>query len=122
MGLLKKTTSGIYFLTSAAETFIKENAETSDEKTNMTCDICGSELSETDRMICKDCSRKAYAAKALVEIRKYVEPDVSFKRTDILPLLDNKVQFLDYIWTLDELDLLERLDTDEYILLLKRTE
>jgi ribosomal protein L31E len=117
LGLLKKTTSGIYFLTSAAETFIKENAEKSDENTNMTCDICGSGLSKTDRMICKDCSRKAYAAKALAEIRKYVEPDVIFKRTDILPLLDNKVQFLDYIWTLDELDLLERLDTDEYILL-----
>lgn len=74
-----------------------------------------SEDGHTDK--CKDCSRKSYAAKALLEIKKYVIPDVEFYKEDLLKQADNRTQFLDYFWTLQEFDFIEYNEkTDRYIL------
>lgn len=55
---------------------------------------------------CKKCSRKSYAVNALEKIEDYVEHDTPFKKEDILKQVPNRMQFLDYIWTLQEFNLL----------------
>ena len=85
------------------------------------CETCGQKLPISDfykssstedgfSPKCKDCSRKSHAAKALRELRECVEPGVLFVKDDLLNQCENRIQFLDYLWTLQELDLLQ---TDE---------
>jgi len=66
---------------------------------------------------CKDCSKKSYAVKALNHLEEYAVPGVSFNKDDLLKQVDNRTMFLDYMWTLQEFDLLEKVGvTDFYIL------
>ncbi len=66
---------------------------------------------------CKECSRKSYATKAIDEIMKYVEPGISFKKEDFLNQSENRMQFLNYLWTLQEFNLIDYNDkSDSYIL------
>ncbi len=66
---------------------------------------------------CKDCSKKIYAVKALNQLEEYVVPGVSFNKDDLLKQVKNSTMFRDYIWTLEEFDLLEKVGvTDFYIL------
>jgi hypothetical protein len=66
---------------------------------------------------CKECSRKSHAAIALSELMKCVEPGILFFKEDLLNQCENRMQFLDYLWTLQELDLLKNdEDSDAYIL------
>ena len=65
----------------------------------------------------KDCSKKIYAVKALNQLEEYVVPGVSFNKEDLLKQVNNSIMFRDYIWTLEEFDLLEKFGgTDFYIL------
>ncbi len=65
---------------------------------------------------CKECSRKSYAVKALNELKKIVDVDSLFYKKDLLKLVENRTQYLDYIWTLQEFDLLEHDEkSDSYI-------
>ena len=89
------------------------------------CKVCGLNLdsanfykddsSQDDLSVeCKKCSRKSYAVTALEKIEHYVEPDLPFKKEDILKQVSNRTQFLDYILTLQEFNLLiedEKLNT-----------
>ena len=96
------------------------------------CEVCGAKL-DLDNFYkskdspdgltgkCKDCSRKSHAAKAIDEIRKYVEPATSFNKEDLLKESNNRMVFLDYFWTLQEFDLLEE-DKQPDFYLLKREE
>lgn len=81
----------------------------------LTSDNCFKLGSDALPNICKDCSRKSYAVKALNHLEEYVEPGVPFNKDDLFKLVD-KTRFLDYIWTLEEFDLLERDKNDFYIL------
>ena len=45
------------------------------------CEICGKSVSKSDK-ICKDCSRKAYAASILDLLLKHIHPLVPFKKED----------------------------------------
>jgi len=45
-----------------------------------------------------------------------VDPDISFNKDDLLKQVDNKTRFLDYLWTLEEFDLLEKDNKNDYIL------
>ena len=93
-----------------------------------TCETCGKKLPISDfykststedgfSPKCKDCSRKSHAAKALSELRECIEPGALFFKDDLLNQCENKTQFLDYLWTLQELDLLQTDEkTDAYIL------
>lgn len=126
--LLSESGSGIYFIPLRAEKFLKENLELFtanedshiDEEASPSCEICGQTLhtdgiESVEKKICKDCGRKSHAATALMELRNYVEPNTVFQKNDILDQVDNRMQFLDYIWTLQELDLLWYDDTsNEY--------
>ena len=83
-----------------------------------TCEICNQTLSISNfyksnssedgfSLKCKECSRKSHAAKALKEMLECEQPGVSFNKTDFLDQCENRIQFLDYFWTLLELDLLK---------------
>ncbi|SCG85432.1 hypothetical protein [Methanobacterium congolense] len=83
------------------------------------CALCGLELpsedfcksdSSPDNLAtkCKKCSRKSYAVTALEEIMEYTEPDTPFNKEDLLKQCDNRMKFLDYIWTLQEFDLISQ--------------
>ncbi len=65
---------------------------------------------------CKDCTRKTYAVKALNHLEEYVDPGISFNKDDLLKQVDNKTRFLDYLWTLEEFDLLEKDNKNGYVL------
>ncbi len=56
---------------------------------------------------CKDCSRKVYAVKSLNELAKVVDIDSRFYKKDLLKMVENRMRYLDYIWTLQEFNLLE---------------
>lgn len=72
------------------------------------CEICGSYFeSNLERNLCKICSRKSYAAKNIDEILKFIEPNESFSKTDLLSKVDNKLAFVGYLWTLEEFKLIE---------------
>ena len=72
--------------------------------------------------MCKDCSRKIYAVKALNNLEKYVDPGLSFNKDDLLEQVDNRTRFLDYIWTLQEFDLLETYGANNDLYILKPEE
>ena len=67
--------------------------------------------------MCKDCSRNSYAVTALNNLEKYVVPGVVFSKDDLLKQVDNRTMFLDYIWTLQEFDLLEKEGVSEFYIL-----
>lgn len=66
---------------------------------------------------CKECHRKIYAAKALHDLEKYVDPNVPFRKDDLLNQVDNRTKYLDYIWTLQEFDLLETDASNDFLIL-----
>ncbi len=116
--------------TSDAENIPDNGSELISDKPikNKICKVCGLDLDSSNfckndssqdgfSIKCKKCSRKSYAVTALEKIEDYVELDIPFKKDDILNQVPNRTQFLDYIWTLQEFNLLiedEQLNT--YIL------
>ncbi|KAF5062763.1 hypothetical protein DSECCO2_301500 [anaerobic digester metagenome] len=83
------------------------------------CELCGLELpledfyksdSSPDNLAtkCKKCARKSYAVTALEEIREYTDPDTPFNKEDLLKQCNDRMKFLDYIWTLQEFDLISQ--------------
>ena len=89
------------------------------------CEICGNKLPVSQfytsttsddgyNSKCKDCSKKSHAITALEEIKAYVGPeDTPFNKDDLSNQFEDRMKFLDYIWTLQEFDLIihdEKLD------------
>lgn len=127
LGYLKEIQKDLLVLDKKEEidTFIKEYEKkceiASEPIKEPKCSKCGVVLSEKNSYksdslpnslsaMCKDCSRKSYAVKALNHLEGYVDPGVPFNKDDLLKRVDSKTRFLDYIWTLQEFDLIE---TDE---------
>ena len=92
------------------------------------CEVCGAKLDldnfykskdSSDGLTgkCKECSRKSHAAKAIEEIRNYVEPATPFNKEDLLKESNNRMVFLDYFWTLQEFDLLNEDKKPDFYLL-----
>ena len=106
---------------------IKKSSEGQYNVSQSSCAICGTKImlvEETDSCLskCKDCSRKSYAVRAINQLKEYIELDAPFKKDDLLKQVDNRMQFLDYIWTLQEMNLLdEDQNTDSYILKSEKT-
>lgn len=130
LGLLRKSGLGVYIIPSESDNFLKDNSDLIDiEVGNMSpnslkeniCEFCGSELSSDiisknneDKKICKNCSRKAYATHAIDELLNYIDYDVVFDKNDLIFKVDIPMKVLDYIWTLEELDLMEHVGTNKY--------
>ena len=74
-----------------------------------TCEICGRKLNKKSKNnICKRCSRKQYASKILIKLLGSIEPEKPFKKDDLKILGLEKIQITDYIWTLQEFNLIEQ--------------
>jgi hypothetical protein len=88
----------------------------SEEKRN--CKICGKELSvSSSKEICKECARKQYALKIIKKLLNIINPEVKFKKEDLILKGIEKIQTIDYIWTLQEFNLIDEYkSTNEYSL------
>lgn len=87
------------------------------------CKICGKKLKDTSKDTCKECLRKIYAASILKELNEIgINTEISFKKSDLEVLKYPEFKLLDYIWTLQELNLLtENNITNEFSLKDKNT-
>ncbi len=96
---------------------ITEDPKQKPKKIIKECEVCGQKLSishfynsstsaDGHSQKCKDCSRKSYAVKALIELKEYIEPGILFESEDLLEQCEDRMKFLDYFWTLQEFDLI----------------
>ena len=86
---------------------IEEIIETTEEKKLKTCEICGRPINmKNKRNICKKCQKKQYACKILQKLLPAVKPGIEFRKEDLEKLNLHKFQIQDYIWTLQDLDLI----------------
>lgn len=89
----------------------------SDESVNK-CKICGKKLRNTTKDKCIDCLRKIYAVSILKELEDIgINSEISFKKSDLEILKYPDFKLSDYIWTLQEMNLLtENTVTNEFSL------
>lgn len=82
------------------------------------CNICGKKLKDVSKDKCKECLRKCYAASILKELNNIgINSEISFKKSDLEVLKYPEFKLLDYIWTLQEMNLLtENNVTNEFSL------
>lgn len=82
------------------------------------CKICGKKLKDASKDKCKECLRKSYAASILKELNDIgINSEISFKKSDLEVLKYPEFKLLDYIWTLQEMNLLtENNITNEFSL------
>jgi len=79
------------------------------------CIICGKKLNKNQKQVCKSCARKQYASRIIKKLSSAVKPTVPFKKDDLKPLKLVDLQIKDYIWTLQEFDLIE-VDNNKFTL------
>lgn len=83
--------------------------ETQPNPNEKVCEICGRKINKKRTSnICKRCSRKQYASKILIKLLSAIEPEKEFKKEDLKILGLQKIQITDYIWTLQEFNLIEQ--------------
>lgn len=69
--------------------------------------VCGKELpDEYTKDKCKRCIKKGYASKIIIKLLESIYPEVPFKKEDLSSLGLIDIQISDYIWTLQEFDLI----------------
>ena len=78
---------------------IKDNVEN--------CIICGKKLNFNQKNLCKSCMKKQYASRIIKKLVSIVKPEIVFKKEDLKLLNLDDIQIQDYIWTLQEFDLIE---------------
>jgi len=89
-----------------AEEIYGETTTISEDKS---CKICGRTLNKkTKKDICKRCLRKQYASKIVLKLLKSIEPEKPFKKEDLKVLGLQNIQITDYLWTLQEFDLINK--------------
>ena len=90
------------------QTSEKENGKITTPSDEKICKICGRKLNnKTKKDICKRCSRKQYASKILLKLLNSIEPEKPFKKEDLKVLGLQNIQITDYIWTLQEFNLID---------------
>ena len=86
---------------------IEEIIETAEENEVKTCEICGRSINiKSKRNICKKCQKKQYACKILQKLLHAVKPGIEFRKEDLEKLNLHKFQIQDYIWTLQDMNLI----------------
>lgn len=71
------------------------------------CKICGKKLKNMSKDKCTECLRKIYATSILEELNSIgIDSELSFKKSDLEVLKYPEFKILDYIWTLQEFNLL----------------
>lgn len=88
------------------------------DKSMNKCNICGKKLRNTSQDKCIDCLRKIYAVSILKELNDIgINSEISFKKSDLEILKYPDFKLSDYIWTLQEMNLLtENSVTNEFSL------
>lgn len=88
-----------------------------EEKTTLNkCSICGRSLNKnSEKNICKRCLRKQYAVSILEKLLPSIEPGIPFRQDDLKLINLKKLQIQDYIWTLQEFNLITKKNS-KYIL------
>jgi len=84
--------------------------EEHDEKSKINkknCIICGKKLKKNQKNLCKSCMKKQYASRIIKKLVSVVKPEMIFKKQDLKSLNLDDIQIQDYIWTLQEFDLIE---------------
>jgi len=71
------------------------------------CIICGRKLKKNEKNLCKACLKKQYASRIIKKLVSIVKPEVQFKKEDLKSLNLDDIQIKDYIWTLQEFNLIE---------------
>ena len=85
---------------------ISDNKQTVDSNDKF-CKLCGRKLNKkSTKEICRRCSRKQYASKILLKLLQSIKPEIPFKKDDLKILGLSKLQITDYIWTLQEFNLI----------------
>lgn len=84
------------------------------------CIICGRKLKSNEKNFCKSCLKKQYASKIIKKLVSVVQPEISFKKNDLNTLNLDDIQIKDYIWTLQEFDLID-VDNNKFKLKDKNT-
>jgi len=75
------------------------------------CENCGAELPlNSSKLICKSCERKKHAIKILKELLEIhgLKPNDKFQINDLKEIGFNKTKANDYIWTLEENNLVDK--------------
>lgn len=71
------------------------------------CNICGRKVNKNSKEdICKRCLKKQYAVKILQKLLKFIKIETPFKKSDLKRLNLSDMQITDYIWTLQEFNLI----------------
>lgn len=77
------------------------------------CMVCGKELPDNyTKDKCKRCFKKGYASKIIIRLLESIDPEVPFKKEDLSSLGLMSIQISDYIWTLQEFDLINENKTN----------
>jgi len=71
------------------------------------CIICGKKLTKNQDKLCRSCARKQYASRIIKKLSGVVKPGVPFKKSDLNSLNLLGLQIKDYIWTLQEFNLID---------------
>ena len=77
------------------------------------CIVCGKELKTNEKSLCRSCLRKQYASRVIKKLVSVVQPEVPFKKKDLSSLNLDDIQIKDYIWTLQEFNLID-VDNNKY--------
>ena len=83
------------------------NVESDTVVNSQNCGICGRKLKPNEKNLCKTCLKKQYASKIIKKLVSVVQPEISFKKNDLSSLNLDDIQIKDYIWTLQEFNLIE---------------
>ena len=90
----------------------KQEAKATPDK----CSICGRLLNKnSEKNICKRCLRKQYAVSILEKLLPSIEPGIAFRPEDLKIINLKKLQIQDYIWTLQEFNLITK-ENSKYII------
>lgn len=96
------------------------NVEADIVANSQNCGICGRKLKPNEKNLCKTCLKKQYASKIIKKLVSVVQPEISFKKNDLSSLNLDDIQIKDYIWTLQEFDLID-VDNNKFKLKDKNT-
>ena len=90
-----------------SRTRLSDEEPTKVESDNGNCIVCGKKLNKHQKNVCKACSRKQYASRIVKKLVDVVKPGIAFKKQDMKALDLSDLQIQDYIWTLQEFNLVE---------------
>ena len=76
------------------------------KKEKSSCKYCGRKInSNNTRRICKRCDKKRFAGNIVLKLLKHFSSEETFKKEDLKVLNLNDMQITEYLWTLNEFNL-----------------